>query len=104
MRHIFVLWMVAASAGCVASQPAAQQRMLLLPNGQVLVNGETSDLSSALKRLGTPQTTQINIVGCRNTTFATIAKASDILQKVGYTRIGFAEAEEGELALCADEP
>ena len=105
MRHILGLWIVAACVGCsVITAPITQQRMLVLPNGQFQVGGAASDLSSAMKRLGTPQTTQVNLVGCRKTTYMAIVVTNDTLARAGYTRIGFAKANGAELALCQDEP
>jgi biopolymer transport protein ExbD len=78
----------------------SQQKMLLLPGGQVQVNGITSDLAGALNRLGPPDTTQVNITGCSNLPFSTIQKAKEAVESAGYSRIGFAVAEGPDLALC----
>jgi biopolymer transport protein ExbD len=85
---------------CDASPARAQQKLLLLPDGQVQVDGSTSDLVTAIKKLGPPDTTQINITGCSATPFATVQAAKDAIEQAGYGHIGFATAKDRDLALC----
>ena len=100
MKCFFAATVVIACAACTPAAPVSQQKMLVLPGGKFQVGGVTSDLAGALKRLGPPNETQVNITVCSDLPFAVVQQAKEAVDNAGYRRIGFAHIEGAELALC----
>ena len=56
--------------------------------------GARVDFASALKDLGPPSSTQVNIRPCPSVEFNDISRIKAVLERAGYTRIGFGSPEK----------
>jgi hypothetical protein len=97
---VFFAGLILGLVGCSPAAPTARQRVLVLPDGRFQVGGQTTDLDGALRRLGPPERTRIEISICADLPFARLREAQEAVKHAGYRHLAFSHLEGTEQSLC----
>ena len=104
MRYIYVCTLVSLLAACghAALPPETElQTLYVLPGGTYQVSAAAGkDLAAAIRQLGPPTHTRVNVSACSAAQSADVVNAVRALEKSGYENVGFVVADPSQQPAC----
>jgi hypothetical protein len=85
MKRLMVVATLSLLSACTSDQSVRGQDVYLLPDRRIKVGDvSTFDPQSALRLLGTADTTQVNLFACQATDYQTVKRILDKIEDAGY--------------------
>jgi hypothetical protein len=74
----------------------------VLSEGHLVLDNAAGNLDAILPLLGGPDGVQINLAGCPEVSFRTMSDLVQALERAGYSRVGYIQADPSIPGRCAN--